>query len=249
MLAAAGFQTDTAATGKELLRLAARSPDYEVAWIDVAIDHPEIGMLLQELRRDPRTALLRVGLVARSGYFEQAEHLARADPMAKAFARPHDEQAFRWQLEQLATLAPQEFVDFAVRQRQAAEALDLLAELSRSSSKLYDLRRVQDSVLAALYNPKLAAKAVAVLANMNSAESQRALVEVASRFTQPLELRQAAAKAFRQNTRATRHPADNRRNPPAIPPLQRKREPGRPHATRVGLDPRLPGSLRTQTKK
>ena len=119
--------------------------------------------------------------------------------MAKAFARPHDEQACRWQLEQLATLGPQEFVAFDVRQRQAAEALDLLAELSRSSRKLYDLRRVQDSVLVALHNPKLAAKAVAVLANLNSAESQRALVDVASRFTLPLELRQAAAKAFGEN--------------------------------------------------
>ena len=39
-----------------------------------------------------------------------------------------------------------------------------------------------------------------MLANMNSAESQRALVEMASRLTLPLELRQAAAKAFRQNT-------------------------------------------------
>ena len=120
-----------------------------------------------------------------------------------AFSRPHDEQAFRWQLEQLATLAPREFVGFEARQRQAAQALDLLAELSRSSSKLYDLRRVQDAVLAALYNPKLAAKAVAVLANLNSAESQRALVDVASRFTQPLELRQAAAKAFRKTPKNT----------------------------------------------
>ena len=31
-----------------------------------------------------------------------------ARSMAKTFARPHDEQAFRWQLEQLATLRPQE---------------------------------------------------------------------------------------------------------------------------------------------
>ncbi len=200
MLAAAGFETDTATTGKELLRLATRSPDYELAWIDVSINHPEIGALLQELRRDWRTASLRVGLVARSGYSEQAERVARLDPMAKTFARPHDEQAFHWQLEQLATLRPQEFVDFDARQRQAAESLDLLAELSQSSGKLYDLQRVQDSVLAALYNPKLAVRATTVLANLNSAESQRALVEVASRFTLPLELRQAAAKAFRQNT-------------------------------------------------
>ena len=134
--------------------LATRSPDYELAWIDVSIDHPEIGTLLQELRRDPRTALLRVGLLARAGYLPQAEHLAELDPMAKAFARPHDEKACRWQLGQLATLAPEEFVDFDMRQRQAARALDLLAELSQSSGRLYDLRRVQDAVLVALHNPK-----------------------------------------------------------------------------------------------
>ncbi len=103
------------------------------------------------------------------------------------------------QLDELAALAPEEFVDFDTRQRQAARALDLLAELSQSSAKLYDLRRVQDSVLVALYNRRLAAKAVAVLANLNSAESQRALVDVASRFTQPLALRKAAAAAFCEN--------------------------------------------------
>ena len=53
--------------------------------------------------------------------------------------------------------------------------------------------------MVALHNPKLAAKAVAVLANLNSAESQRALVDMASRFTQPLELRKAAAAAFCEN--------------------------------------------------
>ncbi len=200
MLATAGLETDTAATGAELLRQATRSPDYEVAWIDVSINHPEIGTVLQELRRDPRTATLPIGVLARSGQFELADHMARLDPMAKAFARPHDLQAFRWQLQQLTALAPSEFVDFAIRQQQASEALDLLAELSRSSSKIYDLRGVQSSVLAALYNPKLAIKAVTVLASLNSAAVQRALVDIASRFTNPLELRQAAATAFRENT-------------------------------------------------
>ncbi len=199
MVAPAGFAADTATTGKELVRLATRSPDYELAWIDVSIGRPEIGLLLQELRRDPRTALLRVGLMARSGFLPQAEHLAESDPLAKAFSRPHDEKAAGWQLGQLGTLAPAEFCDFDTRQRQAARALDLLAELSRSSAKLYDLRRVQDALLVALYNRRLAAKAVAVLANLNAAESQRALVEVASRFTQPLDLRQAAAAAFCEN--------------------------------------------------
>jgi hypothetical protein len=59
---------------------------------------------------------------------------------------------------------------------------------------------VQKHVIAAVYNPQLAAKAVGVLAEINSAESQQTLVEVASRLTSSLPLRQAAAKAFRQNT-------------------------------------------------
>jgi hypothetical protein len=200
MLSMAGFETDAFTAGSELLFQAAKSPDYELALIDVTIDHPVVGILLQQLRHDPRTAWLRVGLIARSGYSEKAERLAATDRLSKAFARPHDDKAFRWQLDQLGMLAPEEFVGFEERQRQAAKALDLLTELSQSSSKLYDLRSVQDSIVAAVYNPKLAVKAVGVLANINSAESQRTLVEVASRFTLPLTLRQAAGKAFRLNT-------------------------------------------------
>jgi hypothetical protein len=198
-LATAGLQADAATTGKELLLLATKSPDCELALIDVSIGHPVISTLLQELRRDARTASLPVGLIARSGYLPQAEHLAELDPLSKAFARPHDEKALRAQVGELVALAPEAFVDFDTRQRQAARALDLLVELSQSSGNLYDLRRVQDAVLVALYNRRLAAKAVAALANLNSAESQRALVEVASRFTQPLALRKAAAAAFCEN--------------------------------------------------
>ena len=200
MLVAAGIDANTFTNGHELLLEASRSPDYELALIDVTIDRPVIGILLQQLRHDPRTASIRVGLIARQGYFDRAERIAQSDPLAKAFVRPHNDKTFRWQLDQLAAIRPEEFVGFEARQQEAAEALDLLGEIGRSSNKLYNLRSVQESVIAALYNPKLAVKAVDVLANIHSAESQRALVDVASRFTLPLALRQAAAKAFRQNT-------------------------------------------------
>ena len=107
--------------------------------IDVSIGQPPIGILLQQLRRDERTASLRVGLMARSGYMQQAEHAAESDPLSMAFVWPNDDQTIQWQVKQLATLAPREFVDFNTRQREAAEALDLLAELSRSGDKLYNL--------------------------------------------------------------------------------------------------------------
>jgi CheY-like chemotaxis protein len=200
MLASAGFESDTVTNGRELLQMAVGSPDYELVMIDPGIMHPEIATLLQELRRDPRTSLLRIGLAAREGFANLADRSALNDPMTKVFARPHDEPSVRWQVEQLATLAPREFVDLKTRQQQATDALDMLAELSRSAGKLYDLRPVQDAVLVALYNPKLSVKALAILANMNSVESQRTLVDVASRVTLPLEMRKAAATAFRENT-------------------------------------------------
>jgi len=199
-LAAMGLHGDTAIYGAEVFRLATQSPDYELAWIDMSISRPEAEELLQQLRRDPRSASLRVALIARPGYVDDAERLAAMDPLCKAFSRSLDEKTFKWQFEQLSLVAPREFVDYKTRQQQAARSLELLAELSKISRRLFDVRRVQDCVLAALRNPKLAPKAVEVLAWVNSAESQRALVDLASRFTQPLALRQAAGKAFRENT-------------------------------------------------
>ena len=200
-LAAAGYRADAVLVGRELLLRAGQSPDCELVLIDVTIDRPTADMLVQQLRHDPRTASLRVGVIAPAGRYEQAERIASDDPLAKAFARPRDDQAFNWQLEQLAALDAQDFVGFEARQRQAAEALDLLAALARTSGMLYDLRRAEDAVIAALANPNptIAARATAVLAEANSAAAQRALVELAGRFARPLTLRQAAAKAFRQN--------------------------------------------------
>jgi len=200
MVSAAGYRCQTAYNGQDALRLAAASPDVEFALIDTVIDRPAIDMLLQQLRHEERSAALRVGLLARAGRLDHAEKLARQDSLAMAFSRPLDAESLRWQLEQLAALKPREFVDFQSRQRQAALALDLWAELNRTSKALYDLRRIQNAALTALYNPNLAMKAAAVLADVNSPESQQALIDVASRFTQPAELRVAAARAFRRNT-------------------------------------------------
>jgi len=83
---------------------------------------------------------------------------------------------------------------------------------------------------------------------INSAESQRTLVEVASRFTLPLAVRQAAAKAF-----SRKHPEHGilltseeiRRQ------YQRYNESEKLDAatqTRAGVDPRLPGSRRAKKK-
>ena len=54
-----------------------------------------------------------------------------------------------------------------------------------------------------MHTPGLGIKAAAVLGNLGTAESQQALLEVASRWTQPIELRKAAAEAFRRHAQAS----------------------------------------------
>ncbi len=201
MLAAAGLQTDTATTGHELVRLVLGCPDYEVVLIDPTIDRPRIGLLLQQLRRDPRSAGLRVGLIARDGFFEPAEQAARGDPLTLAFARPHTEEALRWQMDCLAELEPREFVPAAERGRQAAAALGLLALLCDAPERIYDLRQVEEAVLGALEVPALSAQAAEVAGKLGTPETQQALVELASRFTLPVETRRAAVVAFAHSTR------------------------------------------------
>ncbi len=201
-LSAEGFEVDTAQTGKQVLQKLLASPDYEIALIDAGVSQPSIELLLQQIRRDNRSADVRVGIIARAGFFEKAEHVADADPLTLDFPRPNDDQAARREVAQLAAIEPRDLVPPDERLREAGEALDLLADLIRTSPKLYDVRRLQDSVLLALNTPSLAAKAVAVLANVNSLEAQQALVETASRETSPLELRQAAVAAFRSNVAA-----------------------------------------------
>jgi hypothetical protein len=201
-VAAAGYQAELAGNGRDAMRLLVGSPDYELALIDAGIDLPPIEQLLQQIRQDNRSADVRVGVLARSGFSDRADRAAAADPLAKALAQPNDAEADRWQIEQLALLKPRDFVSFEERQRQAAEALDLMAELIRTAGKLYDFRPALPAVLTALDSAALATKAIGVLANFNLPEAQRTLVETASRNTAPLAVRQAAVEAMRENIRA-----------------------------------------------
>ncbi|MGA2258998.1 MAG: hypothetical protein ABSG53_30375, partial [Thermoguttaceae bacterium] len=191
--------SDSAATGREAIRLALRCPDYELVVIDMVTLGPPAEEIVQQLRRDYRTASLRIGLVARAGFLKRAERIAADDPLTIAFSQPIDAEAARWQLGRLIALAPREFVGFSERQNLAVRALDCLAKLAATSDSLYDLRRVEDAVLAGLRVPRLSSHAVAVLANLDTRASQQALVDLASRFVNPLSIRQAAGIAFSIN--------------------------------------------------
>jgi CheY-like chemotaxis protein len=199
-LAIMHVQADTATSGRAAVRMALESPDYEMLVIDAGIDDPNVATVVQELRQDYRTATLPILVMARAGFFERAERLARDDPRTLGLARPHSTESAQAELDQLSAAAPRDSVGFEERQQQAVRALACLATLASSSRKLYDLQRVEDAASTGLYVPGLGGRVAAVLANVPSRDSQLALVDLAGRHTQPLEVRQAAAKAFRIST-------------------------------------------------
>ena len=170
--------SDPAVSGREAVHMALRCPDYELVVIDMATSGPPAEEIVQQLHQDYRTASLRIALVARAGFLKRAERIAEEDPLT------------------IAALTPREFVGFSERQNLAVRALDCLAKLGGASGNLFDLRRVESAVLAGLPVPRLSGHAVAVLANLGTQASQQALVESASRFVNPLTIRQAAASAL-----------------------------------------------------
>jgi CheY-like chemotaxis protein len=192
-----GFETDIAATGRELVRKALQSPDYELVLVDAIVSYPTVDEVLQSVRRDGRTALVPVGVLASAGDLEQAKHMVRNEPRAEAFPRPHDVATVQSQVEDLLARSG-DVLTATERKRQAGLALDWLAELSRpQGGSLYDLYRVEDTVLAALAVPGLSAKACVVLGNLGTPAAQQALVDLAARKETPLADRKAALEGFR----------------------------------------------------
>lgn len=198
-LVAMGYELETAVTGRDVVRKLLASPDYELALIDAAIQRPTLDFLLQELRHDCRTARLPVGVIGRAGRFERARYLARRDPLAEAVTRPHTEDVVRGQVDGLVGLLGRERVAPAERQSQTAQALKWLAALSGDKRAVFDFHRAEEAALAALFLPSVAPDAIVVAGNLATPESQQALVDLASRWTQPLELRGAAVRSFRHS--------------------------------------------------
>lgn len=197
-LAAQGYQADLARSGRELLQRALDCPDYELIFVDAGIDDPPLGLLLQQLRRDGRTAGLPVGILARAERFQQADRAVEHDPLALVFVPPPDAKGFQKQVGQLLELAGKDRLSHAQRQQQAALALEWLAAWSADAqlAPLVDFRRTTQVALRAARVPGLNLRAIALLQQQPTAEAQKGLVDLASSPAEPLAARKAAVAAF-----------------------------------------------------
>ncbi len=195
-----GFAADSAQTGHQALLAAARQPDYEFVLISPYVDGPTHDELIHLLRRDPRTATLPVGIIARPEQLDAARQFAERDPLTRAFPRPHDVSAISYLVGELIALSPVDRVPREERLEQASAAIDALTRIAenREAYAFYDLLRQEPQVVAALNQPSLRQRATHILGLMATAGAQRSLVELASQHVLPLEVRQDAVRAFAQ---------------------------------------------------
>ena len=198
MLHEIGYEADAASTGRQAFDLAVRQPDYEFLLISDAIDLPVARELIHELRQDPRTATLPIGLMAREHTLDRTQRLAAGDDLTESFPRPHDVQGLSFQLGRMLSLADRHLVEEGERILQARLALEWLEQIltDRHRYRFYSVLEMEEPAIAALFVRELTQPAAKVLALLATADAQTALLEMASQTARPLTQRRAAADAF-----------------------------------------------------
>lgn len=193
---AIGFDGESAILGRGGRLMLNRSADYEFVLVDLGVDHPRVYDLLGELRRDPRTARLPIGLMAGDGELARAKRLAAAFTRTIAFPQATDAETIEKQAGHLLALQGRLAASPDVRERQAELALAWLAKLSTQDQAVYDLRRCESMLVAAIQSPNRSAAAAECLANLGTHTAQLALVDLASQASRPIAMRESAAAAF-----------------------------------------------------
>jgi len=191
-----GYEVDIATNGRRAFEAATSSPDYEIIFIHSAIDRPTADELLAQLRRDKRTALLSVGLIAPLDDLDRVKRFAEGSSRTEALLQPQNPEEMKIFADRLIARAGRTLVSHEERRKQAVAALDWLVTLAQGPQKVFDVRREEPAVVQALYVPELSAQAATLLGELGTVRSQRSLVEMANSGTQPLKVRQAAATAF-----------------------------------------------------
>jgi CheY-like chemotaxis protein len=199
LLAELGYEADVVVNCEDLLRAAARSPDYELALVDIDLPRWPMGQVIEQLRRDGRSGGLPVGLLVPPGEQDRGADTAERDPLVVPLVRPTDPAGMQTQLGRCLRLLGRDLLPAAERRRQAQWALEWLTEIASQPDSYYDFRRAEGAALTALTDPGLAPAATALLARLGTPATQRALVDAASQGHRPLDVRDAAAGSFRQS--------------------------------------------------
>ena len=193
-----GYEADSAQNGRDLFFKARQHADYQAILISDAVDSPEILELVQQLRKDPRTAKIPIGLLPRLEYVERARRIARDHEKVEAFPWPYTAETAQLELDQLAALSDSDWPTPQERLDQAATSMEHLV-LVAGQDHIYGfdaLVQNQGKFIAAMYQPGLDQAAISVVGKIATPECQNALLDFASLESLSLDLRTAAVDSF-----------------------------------------------------
>lgn len=128
-----------------------------------------------------------------------ARRIAAGDRLTEAFPQVYEPATLDPVTRRLVTLAGGDIVTPPERIHFARVALDALGRYAADPVRygFYHVVSVEDSLIKAVNQTELALPALHALGQLGTAAAQRTLVDTASQHARPLEVRQAAAAAFR----------------------------------------------------
>ena len=201
LLGAAGYDAEATTSPRMAFKILSNSPDYELVLMGVAFRQPQLSEFLQILRRDGRTGSLPIGLLVTAADAAEGERAAKHDPFAHVIAVPSSADDMKERIEILVDRLDLDPVSPSERTRETAQALEWITQITRRPQQLYRLRSLDRQVAQALFDPRLATRAMVALSNLGTPPSQRALVNLASTDGLKMPLRRAAAASFEYSVR------------------------------------------------
>ena len=193
-----GFEAEIAKTGRTGLKRAFAHADYEFVLISDAVFSPRWTELTQLFRRDPRTAILPIGLLVRNEPRARAQRIERENGLTVAFPFPREPAGLTSLLSQLGQLRGPEPITTNERVAHVRWALDWLDRVTATSALpgYLEVPELIPALIETMQQPRFAVTAAKVLGRLGTPTPQAALVEMVDNSAAPLASRQAAAQAF-----------------------------------------------------
>jgi HEAT repeat protein len=201
LLTQIGFSGDRAKSGRDLVRMAQQSADYEFIMIGESIAAPHINDVVYMLRHDPRTAGIPIGIVVHDLSIGRANPIAAVDPLTFVLTEPVSVEGLLHQTRPLLLTAKYQKITTPERLAQAKVCLTWIEKVlaNQQQFEFFHVQRQQQAIINALFVPPLSKHAATALAHIGSDKAQLTLATFASQDTEILNNRVHAVTALQQN--------------------------------------------------
>lgn len=193
-----GFTARTVTTARDLFDVAQNDPDLELLVITDRVFRPNFSELVQALRTNSRTRQIPILLLVEPENLSRAERLAERYKNIQVSPMVLNEKVIARQLDNLESGVQFRDTNEVERSDNAIQALNQLDFYASQPEKypFFDILSYEEDLTNGLTSPVRAAATCRVLGELGTADAQRRLVQIASNFELPVELRQAAVKSF-----------------------------------------------------